>query len=130
MLPAVAVWLLFIRQSLRAANTPRGLAVAAGLLPFLPLALHLIAWDTARIWAYPIVVALLVGWVACLAAEPMRLRAADSRLLTMLGLLTLPLNVFGRVPLMDWRVERFSTVWRALLYSPLLIVLLGKMARR
>jgi hypothetical protein len=118
-LPTVAVWLLFIRNALRAAATPRGLAVAAGLLPFLPLALHLIAWDTARIWAYPIVVALLVGWVACLAADPARLRAADSRLLTILGVLTLPLNVFGQIPLMDWRVERFTALWRALLYTPL-----------
>lgn len=124
-LPTVAVWLLFIRQALRAAAAPRGLAVAAGLLPFLPLALHLIAWDTARIWTYPIVVALLVGWVACLAAEPARLRAADSRLLTVLGLLALPLNVFGRVPLMDWRVERFSAVWRAALYAPLAGALAG-----
>lgn len=130
MLPTVAVWLLFIRQALRAANTPRHLIMAAGLLPFLPLALHLIAWDTARIWSYPIIVALLVGWVACLAAEPARLRAADSRLLAMLGLLTLPLNVFGRVPLMDWRVERFSNWWRAALYAPAAIVLLGRVARR
>ena len=130
MLPTVAVWLLFIRQALRAANTPRRLIMAAGLLPFLPLALHLIAWDTARIWSYPIIVALLVGWVACLAAEPARLRAADSRLLTVLGLSTLPLNVFGRVPLMDWRVERFSNWWRAALYAPAAIVLLGRMARR
>ncbi len=130
MLPTVAVWLLFIRQALRAANTPRRLIMAAGLLPFLPLALHLIAWDTARIWSYPIIVALLVGWVACLAAEPARLRAADSRLLTVLGLLTLPLNVFGRVPLMDWRVERFSNWWRAALYAPAAIVLLGRVARR
>ena len=130
MLPTVAVWLLFIRQALRAANMPRRLIMAAGLLPFLPLALHLIAWDTARIWSYPIIVALLVGWVACLAAEPTRLRAADSRLLTVLGLSTLPLNVFGRVPLMDWRVERFSNWWRAALYAPAAIVLLGRVARR
>ena len=129
-LPTVAVWLLFSRNALRAANAPRGLALAGGLLPFLPLALHLIAWDTARIWTYPIVVALLVGWVACLAAEPARLRAADSRLLTVLGLLTLPLNVFGRVPLMDWRVERFAALWRAVLYTPLLATLALTLARR
>ena len=129
MLPTVAVWLLFIRQALRAGNAPRGLAVAAGLLPFLPLALHLIAWDTARIWSYPIVVALLVGWVACLAAEPARLRAADSRPLTILGLLTLPLNVFGQIPLMDWRVERFGAAWRAMLYAPLAAALVAALAR-
>jgi len=123
MLPTVAVWLLFIRNALRAANTPRGLAVAAGLLPFLPLALHLIAWDTARIWTYPLVVALLVGWVACMAADPVRLRATHSRLLIALGLLTLPLNVFGRIPLMDWRVERFAATWRVLLYAPLAAIL-------
>ncbi len=130
MLPAVAIWLLFIRHALRAADAPRGLTFAAGLLPFLPLALHLIAWDTARIWTYPIVVALLVGWVACLAAEPARLRAADSRLLTALGLLTLPLNVFGQIPLMDWRVERFTAAWRAVLYVPLVAALGAALARR
>ena len=122
-LPNATVWLLFIRNALRAGDATRGLAVVGGLLPFLPLALHLIAWDTARIWTYPIVVALLVGWVACLAADPARLRAADSRLLTALGLLTLPLNIFGRIPLMDWRVERFAAVWRALLYAPLVAAL-------
>ncbi len=129
-LPTVAIWLLFIRQALRAGNAPRGLAVSAGLLPFLPLALHLIAWDTARIWTYPLVVALLVSWVACLAAEPARLRAADSRLLTVLGLLTLPLNVFGQIPLMDWRVERFGAAWRAALYVPLVAALVAALARR
>ena len=128
-LPTVAVWLLFIRQGLLAGNASRGLAVAAGLLPFLPLALHLIAWDTARIWTYPVVVALLVGWVACLAAEPARLRAADSRPLTILGLLTLPLNVFGQIPLMDWRVERFGAAWRAVLYAPLAAALVAALAR-
>jgi hypothetical protein len=123
MLPTVAVLLLFARDALRAANAPRGLAAAAALLPLLPLSLHLVAWDTARIWTYPIVVALLVVWVACLAADPARLRAAGSRALAVLGLLVLPLNIFGTIPLMDWRVERFSPLWRAVLYAPLTAIL-------
>ena len=68
--------------------------------------------------------------MACLAAEPARLRAADSRLLTVLGLLTLPLNVFDHIPLMDWRVERFGAVWRAVLYLPLVAALVATLARR
>ncbi len=129
MLPTVLVWLLFTRGALHAGSASRRLAIASALLPFLPLGLHLIAWDTARIWTYPIMVAFLVGWVACLAAEPERLRATDSRLLTAVALLTLPLNVFGRMPLMDERVERFTAAWRALLYGLPAVALMMALAR-
>jgi hypothetical protein len=118
-LPTVTVLLLFTRNALRARDTRRGFIAAALFLPFLPLTLHLIAWDTARIWTYPIIVSMLVAWVACLVTEPQRLWAINSRSLDALALLALPLNVFGRIPLMDWRVEQFSALWRAALYLPL-----------
>jgi len=100
------------------------------LLPFLPLSLHLIAWDTARIWTYPIAVALLVAWAAGAVAHTARLAAAGSRLLTGLGLLILPFNVFGRIPLMDWRIERVSTDWRIVAYLPLVASLFLALAPR
>jgi hypothetical protein len=100
------------------------------LLPFLPLGLHLIAWDTARIWTYPIMVGLLVVWVACRVTEPRRLAALDSRLVNLGGLLVLPLNVFGHIALMDWRVERFSTWQRVVLYLPLAAALFLAFAHR
>ena len=126
--PSLLVWLVFIGNALRAGGVSRRLTVAGGLLPFLPLALHLIAWDTGRIWTYPLVVALLVGWVACRAAEPARLRAARSAVLPVLALVALPINVFGRIPLMDWRVERFSAAARVALYVPAAVAL--ALARR
>lgn len=129
-LPSIAVWLLFIRGALRAGNASPLVGIIGALLPFAPLGLHLIAWDTARIWTYPLVVALLVAWIACLAAESTRLQATDSRLLTLMGLLVLPINVFGRIPLMDWRVERFGAAWRAALYAPSLVVVALALARR
>ncbi|HQF69986.1 MAG TPA: hypothetical protein PLH39_01765, partial [Promineifilum sp.] len=114
----------------RAGAVSRRLMVVGGLLPFLPLALHLIAWDTGRIWTYPLVVALLVGWVACRAAAPARLRAARSAVLPVLALVALPINVFGRIALMDWRVERFSAAARAALYAPLAVALAGALQSR
>ncbi len=128
-LPTVIVLLLFTREALRAGQAPRGLRSTAILLPFLPLSLHLIAWDTARIWTCPVVVGLLVVWIACQAAEPRRLAALDSRLVNC-GLIVLPINVFGHIALMDWRVERFSIWWRAILYLPLAASLILSFARR
>jgi len=129
-LPTVLVLLLYARGALRASGARRDLTVMALLLPFLPLSLHLIAWDTARIWTYPIAVALLVAWAAGAVAHTARLAAAGSRLLTGLGLLILPFNVFGRIPLMDWRIERVSTDWRIVAYLPLVASLFLALAPR
>lgn len=129
-LPTVLVLLLYAQSALRTGRARRGLTVAGLLLAFLPLSLHLIAWDTARIWTYPIVVALLAAWAAVAVADPTRLAVTGSRLLTGLGLLVLPFNVFGRIPLMDWRVERFSTEWRVVAYLPLVAALFLALARR
>jgi hypothetical protein len=45
-------------------------------------------------------------------------------------MLVLPLNVFGRIPLMDWRVERLSAAWRSVLYAPTIAALVVALARR
>lgn len=129
-LPTVLLLLLYTRAVLRAGNTRRGLIALGLLLPFLPLSLHLIAWDTPRIWTYPIVVALLAVWVAVRVVEPARVRAINSTALNILGLLVLPLNAFIRIPLMDWRVERFATLARVALYLPLPAALFVAFARR
>ena len=128
--PSLLVWLVFTGNAARAGAASRRLTVVGGLLPLLPLTLHLIAWDTGRIWTYPLVVALLVGWVACLAAEPVRLRATHSPVLPILALVALPINVFGRISLMDWRVERFSAAARVVLYAPAAAALAVVLARR
>lgn len=130
MLPTVLTLLLLTHATLRASKARPAAVYTAVVLPFLPLSLHLIAWDTARIWTYPIVVALILLWAACCVAEPSRLRGLNSRALNALGILALPINVFGTIPLMDWRVERFSALWRALLYLPLPAALWVSFAQR
>lgn len=129
-LPTVAALGLFTRNALRTCDTPGGLTFAAMILPFLPLSLHLIAWDTARIWTYPIIVSFMAASVACQLAVPERLKAINSHTLNVFGLLLLPLNIFGQIPLMDLQVERFSALRRAVFYLPLLASVLMVFARR
>lgn len=128
--PVTLVIVFFAHDVLRASNISRRLRIVGILLPFLPLLLHLIAWDTPRIWTYPIFVAMLISWVACRLADPHELAALNPRPLNIACLLILPLNIFGQIPLMDWRVERYSALWRIILYSPLAAVLLQTVAHR
>jgi hypothetical protein len=121
-LPNVIVLLLFVRNILKTRLTPRYLIAAGLVLPFYPLSLLLIAWDTERIWTYSIIVSFMVLWASIEVTEPDKLRTVTSRSALALGMLVLPINIFSQIPLMDWRVERFSSLWRIVLYSPLVIV--------
>lgn len=129
-LPVTIALGLFTHAALREGNASRRLRVVGILLPFLPLILHLIAWDTPRIWTYPIFVALLTAWVACRLADPHKLADLNHRPLNIACLLILPLNILGRIPLMDWRVERFSILWRVILYSPLAVAVFQAVANQ
>jgi hypothetical protein len=122
-LPNLALSLWLLRQWLRGGRFPKSVVAIGLLLPLLPLGLHLVAWDTSRIWTYPLMVALLLLWTATQAAAPGRLEKANSLLLTIASPLVIALNLFSRIPLMDWRVERFTPVVRLLLYLPLLLAL-------
>lgn len=121
-LPGLAVMLGFAGQICRKGEI-RGWLTALGLLiPVLPLGLFLIAWDISRIWTYPLPAALLTIWTAgevIPASRPLNIRSAA---LTLIGAAVVIANLFGHIPLMDWRIERFSTPLRSALYSPLLLV--------
>lgn len=88
----------------------------------LPLSLHVIAWDTSRIWTYPLGVAVLSLWgIGELASfDEVRRKAF---IYYVPAIVVVLLQLFVSIPLMDGAHERFSSVSRALLYMPLLVTI-------
>lgn len=82
---------------------------------FLPLLLHLVAWDTARIWTYPFLEILLLWFVY----PPVigNTKTENTAAFIFAGLL-LFVQIGYEIPLMDDEQERWSLLWRLLLFSP------------
>jgi hypothetical protein len=85
-----------------------------------PLAMHIIAWDDARIWTYTIGSAILCLWVFSETQKT----SGRHQVFAFLSLPAILLNILTQIPLMDGRHERFSIVSRLLLYSPTLVLAL------
>ena len=83
-----------------------------------PLAMHIIAWDAARIWTYTIGSAILTLWVFSETQKT----SGRLRFFASLALPAILLNILMHIPLMDGRYERFSIISRLLLYSPTLVL--------
>jgi hypothetical protein len=86
-----------------------------------PLLLHLIAWDTARIWSYPIAIAFGALWVGSGGRDESRSRLT----IAAAAGLVICWNVFLRYPLLDGEVDRFSGIQRIALYAPFLTAFLA-----
>jgi hypothetical protein len=83
-----------------------------------PLLMHAIAWDTSRIWTYPILVAFLVTFFVSRMGVGNQASASAQPWFRPALLATLGLNAFLRIPLVDTDVvERFSFSARLLLYG-------------
>lgn len=91
----------------------------------LPLSLHAVAWDTYRIWAYPLVAALLALWGI---SEIEVSRESDEQKEPLWPVIMASMMIVGQVflpaPLMNDAVERFSSIARVLLYLPAGIVVM------
>jgi hypothetical protein len=84
-----------------------------------PQMMHLVAWDTARIWTYSILTSFLVLWIY---AELFGARTAVSPFVRLLCLAALALNALELTPLMDGLHDRFELVPRLVLYAPVIAV--------
>jgi len=93
------------------------------LLVFLPLSLHAIAWDTSRIWTYPLIVALLGVW-AIIEAIPLHKKQEESVVFVIFTIMVVVFHIFISTPLMDGEIERFSNEMRFLLYTPPIMLML------
>ena len=79
-----------------------------------PQIMHVMAWDTARIWTYSILNAFLLLWVYV----EVSVRRRPSPFVTLLCLLGLLLNAIEVTPLMDGLSDHFDVTMRLLLYAP------------
>jgi len=82
-----------------------------------PLAMHAVAWDTARISSYVVGGAFISVWIFLKT----RKSQPTEELFTLIAIPTLALNVFVHIPLMDDELDGFSDPERALLYLPALL---------
>lgn len=92
-------------------------------ITLLPLALHLIAWDTSRIWTYPLVVAMLAVWGIDENFPAVGANERNRLLFCIGAIIVIIFQLFILTPLMDGRVERFSNELRILFYAPALILI-------
>ncbi len=115
-------WFARARFGRRPGRAVTWLALAAVLAP---LAMHAVAWDTSRIWTYPLMSALVMLWVFGMALEPSESR---SRVVWLATAALVP-NVALSVPLMDALDERFGAAVRLVLYLPALALAAVALAR-
>jgi hypothetical protein len=81
----------------------------------LPQAMHVMAWDTSRIWTYAIVCAFLLLWVDVELGPG---RRTTVQFVVLLSLVTLVVNAIAVTPLMDGLHDRLDVTLRLLLYAP------------
>src|SRR4051812_47109693 len=98
--------------------------MAAGAIAIaLPLALHMVAFDTAREWTYPLIAGVTCVWLASRSGSGVAHWGRTSRALCLaLSALVVVSNiVVMRYPLLDGEVDRFTTPMRVLLYAPFIV---------
>jgi cytochrome bd-type quinol oxidase subunit 2 len=118
MLPSLLALLgvVFDTQVVAAVSFESAAIVAICLVP---QSMHLVAWDTSRIWTYSILCAFLVLWVD---VELRPERKAASQFAVFVSLVALLVNAIATTPLMDGLTDRLSVTTRLLLYAPVVVV--------
>lgn len=109
---SVGYFMLYLHTRLRQHKKALFLLYPVVLLPLL---LHLLAWDTVRIWTYPLFEILLLLYV--LEGLPTSPKYGSRTALLFSGLVIV-VQVFYRIPLMDDQTERFPDFVKFLLYVP------------
>ena len=113
-----AVFLLLAVAALAPPEARVRRALAATAVTLAPLLMHAVAWDTARIWTYTIVVAFGCVWLCAAADRPAP--GAGRRFLLAAAVPIVVANILASSPLMDGQTERFAASTRLLLYLPFL----------
>lgn len=101
--------------------------VLLGSVCLVPQMIHLVAWDTSKIWTYSILCPFIVLWIY---AELFTARRDVSPYVMLLCLIALVINSVSLTPLMDGEVDHFSLKTRLLLYSPVIVFALALMLRQ
>jgi len=120
--PTIFLLVLYIYKVIKKSGFNRKEFAAVLAVIILPLSLHLIAWDTSRIWTYPIITCFIFLWG--LNELNFSFKIDESTLFYFLSGVVIICNIFFAIPLMDNEVERFSNLTKALIYLPPVIFLL------
>jgi hypothetical protein len=107
---------LFETQDVAAVSTESAMLLAVCLIP---QSMHVMVWDTARIWTYSILGAFLLLWVD-VELRPGRRRT--TQFVAFCALIALLVNAIGVTPLMDGLHDQFDVTTRLLLYAPVVAV--------
>jgi hypothetical protein len=96
--------------------------VLSAVIIIFPLSLHLIAWDTARIWTYPII----TGWLFILliteTTPTINSKGKYSGIINIFLIIVILQQVYINTPLMDGESERLSLLYRIIFYAPLYLI--------
>ena len=92
------------------------------IITVLPLTIHLIAWDTSRIWSYPIIIAFIAIWSINEIYPYAETNGELSLLLLLTSIFVFAFQIIFSTPLMDSAIDRFSKEGRILLYSPAILL--------
>lgn len=128
--PSLLALLVFIHASFRIRAFSAFSILVLGVV-CAPLAMHAVAWDTARISTYSIGSAFIASWIL---AETRMARgnkngSGNHDVFLLVALPASVLNMFGRMPLMDGEVERFSDISRLSTYWPAIALLIAAVVR-
>ncbi|MEN6521994.1 MAG: hypothetical protein ABFD46_12695 [Armatimonadota bacterium] len=126
-IPGLAVIILYtirIMRKMKLSFIPYALIV-----PLLPLLLHAIAWDTSRIWTYPLIAALFTLWIVHSAPGAARSRLPVNILFVVFGIAVAIWQLNTRVQLMDDMYDPFTSFERTLLYAPAAAIIACSMFR-
>ncbi|HEX9739376.1 MAG TPA: hypothetical protein VGA29_01265, partial [Ignavibacteriaceae bacterium] len=122
-LPLIFI-LIFTRRFIKSTGISKSFIIIVLAVVFLPLTLHLIAWDTPRIWTYPIMTAILILWGLLVSSSHVDVKIDESLPFIVLSIVIIIFNLFIHTPLMDEEYERFSNELRILMYFPPLSLIL------
>jgi hypothetical protein len=123
-LPSLLVLLLYAAGSFRR-NSCGVLAFWALVATTLaPLLLHLVAYDTSRIWTYPLIVAFLGLWTLAELNRSNEAQTTAGIVFRLVCVAVILHNTFVRTPLMNKVAELYSNVTRMWLYLPAFVLVL------
>ncbi|MEE9190147.1 MAG: hypothetical protein V3U16_05195, partial [Candidatus Neomarinimicrobiota bacterium] len=119
----LCILLSYSWYSLRMIVLKRQIFLILIAITLLPLSLHLIAWDTSRIWTYPLVVAILAVWEINEIFPTVGAKERNPLLFCISAIMVVVVQLFISTPLMDSMRDRFTIELRILLYTPSLILI-------
>jgi hypothetical protein len=126
----LSVMLASAGRMLRGSRRYGLLMVTLSATTILPLALLMVAWDTGRIWAYPLFVGLLGLWAAAEYGSTDRREESESPRPGLLALAIVCMQIFLDTRLLDGITEKLTPEWRVLVFAPAIYLVVRGLTHR